>query len=247
MALLFFLCGVIPRFIFGDFLSRAERLRKSKRISKKIPLILFLFLVVTVFFLFGILMAYLPGFHPPSLTSLAVVTGCSLILLVSGLRSIRAVHPWAAVMFGFTLTFLMLAASIHFLGVLIPGWIWFLPLIGVFLLTWSLPLINARWAQRISDGQFAPKTRLGRACLSLAWRAMGIAGVGGAMFGLHASKHPNGVTILVLVLGVMWALISVALSQTYAYQLWRQFQEKDRDPARVEEEAVPRPGNPISE
>jgi hypothetical protein len=102
-------------------------------------------------------------------------------------------------------------------------------------LAWLLPVINSRLARRIHQEQFAPSTRLSKGCITLFLALGGAGGAAGAVFGAFSLRLTGSANLAMGFISIMFSILSVALAQTFAYQLWNQMQwEKSKKSADVE-------------
>jgi hypothetical protein len=172
------------------------------------------------FSLAGSIFAFLPP--PATISRFITVISLSLIIGIGGVWN-KLLPSWKAqLLILFALTSLLLVWAIHCLSFGIIGGnklIWILPLVGAYIIAWILPLIDPSLAKVINNEQFAPKTKLGRGCLSVALSIGGTVGVIGAIIGRTLYKS-SGIQGVLLVGGIIISICTIAFTQTFAYQIF---------------------------
>jgi hypothetical protein len=200
--------------------SKAIADKQNRKSYKEIPRAVGLgAMAIILFGGIGMLFALLPDFRPPSTLSLVTVLTFSVTIAICIMWNILRPNWWASFIAAFSIASLILAAAIHSLGYVLSNWIWFLPLLGVYLLAWALPAINLRLAKFLHTEQTTPQTRSGQGCMTVALSVLGIAGPLGAIVGLGSSRlYGSGVSMIVV--GVIFAAVSIGFAQSFSYQLW---------------------------
>lgn len=168
----------------------------------------------------GTMLAYFPDPKYPSNLVINITWMISLIASICIVRKRLRPSWWAEFGVVFSLANLLLVAAIHTLSYFISNWIWFLPLLIVYLTAWALPIINSKLAKFLYTEQNAPQTGLGKVFLRIALLFSGIAGPVGAAIGLGSSKILHGRGISILIVGVLAAAVAIGFAQHSAYELW---------------------------
>jgi FlaA1/EpsC-like NDP-sugar epimerase len=177
------------------------------------------------FLLIGGLSAFLPNPNIPSIEMIIVVLMIDLCFAFCGFFSYLWKFHWAKMCVGICASGMFLMPAIRGISVLIPNWwVWSLPLFLAFIIAWMLPVINSRIARRIHEEQFAPSTRLGKGCITLFLGLAGAGGAAGALFGSFSLRLTGSANLAMVFISFAFSILSVALAQTFAYQLWDQRQ-----------------------
>jgi hypothetical protein len=178
----------------------------------------------------GTIFAILPNPKTPSILFLSITWGFALIVSICKFWNSQKPNWWIESFYIISPPVLFLGIAIHGIGYSLSGWFWLVPLVGTFLIALFLPAIDLPLAKIIHNEQFAPQTRLGKGCMRVGLGLLGISGVLGTQFGLHAARLYGQSTIM-LFLGIFSSIIAILLAQTYAYQVWvkRPWQQKKID------------------
>ncbi len=189
---------------------------------------MYMFLLVSTL---GLLFVMIPDFQLPSISSYLFIGGLALILSIGiAINNNPQKRIWViSLIASLCIPVLMLSGAIHFLKYILSGWIWIAALVLIFILAWVLPILNIQLAKRVSDEQFAPRTFLGRGCLTLALSIGGSAGTLGASIGRFGHQY-FGFTPMLAVLGILLSILSIALAQTFSYQIWEQRPWRETQP-----------------
>ncbi len=99
--------------------------------------------------------------------------------------------------------------------------IWMIVLMGMYILAWFLPSLNLDLSAFLWREQYTPETRIGKAFLNISARFLPISGAAGALFGMYATRSGHDY-LGMLFMGVVFALLSIALAQLSAHQFWRE-------------------------
>jgi len=194
---------------------------KKKLLTNKVKTFLFwdfgLFIAIGSI---GSLFAFLPDPHSPSIPGLLMVWAIALSISILGYFSYFK-NNWYAACFGaFGISLLALAGAIHALGSVISSWYWSIPLVVAFIAAWLLPIFNPKFAKLIHNEQYSPQSPLGKGCLFFVLMIGGMSGAGGALVGIFSLRFTGSSNIAMFTIGVLFALISIGISQTFAYQMW---------------------------
>ncbi len=196
----------------------------SKRGKTNMNKLLSAILLGILGFLFFSFVGSLFALMPSPATINRFITVISFSAIIGSAGAWNKYRPgWAAqFIFVFALTDLLLVWTIHCLSFGITGiniLIWLVPLLTAYIIAWILPLLNLTLAKTINDEQFAPKTKLGKRILTFGLSIGGAAGVLGALIGRIIYRE-MGIQPVLLIMGIGLSLVTVALAQTFAYQVY---------------------------
>ncbi len=121
----------------------------------------------------------------------------------------------------FFLTMLITAARAWYVisGSFLVWLLWVFVLFGLYVLAWTLPIINSRLSDYLFKEQYTPQTVPGKKFMSISARFLPVAGSIGALIGMYGSR--TGVNnIALLLLGIAFSLASIGLSQVTSHQFW---------------------------
>jgi hypothetical protein len=206
----------------NNSLQLTDHLHKKNGINRK--KIFSAYIVGFIVFLFFSLVGSIFAFLPPPATISRFITVISLSLLIGIAGVWNKLRPsWMAqLIIAIALTGLLLAWAIHCLSFGVTGvnkLMWLVPLVAAYIIAWILPVIDPSLAKVVDNEQFAPKTKLGRGCLTVALSIGGAAGAMGAMIGRTLYKS-SGIQPVMLIMGIGISIITVGLAQTFAYQIY---------------------------
>jgi hypothetical protein len=98
-------------------------------------------------------------------------------------------------------------------------WIWLLPLLGGYIVAWTLPSITPALSNLLWREQTAPQTRFGRIFFGLTLSIAPVAGVLGASFGMYGSRSGE-IDLTLMVIGSLCSLGAIGFAFAFSYQLW---------------------------
>jgi hypothetical protein len=163
------------------------------------------------------ILAYIPRF---SSTALAF----AVTFFVVGISSIgwasKKSSRWGSMVGIFIISTEFLAVGYRvWTSVIGSAWIWFLPVLAVFLILWLLPWIRPDLSKYIWVEQTAPESRAGRLIMRAALSILPVSGVLGASIGLFGSRNGGGQGIMI-VAGLLMSVGGLAIAQAAAHQFW---------------------------
>jgi hypothetical protein len=166
----------------------------------------------------GTMFAYEPTFKGTPILGLFTVWSCTLIIGIVGFLNGRKKRWQTMLIFALCVMFLLLANAFHFLAPLISGWLWKIVLLGMFILAWTLPLIDLTLAKELNDEQFAPRTWIGKHLVQLLFlfTFLGFIVIGVIDRTSDAFLHSREISI-----GIFSAFVAIGGSQTLSYQVKR--------------------------
>ena len=191
--------------------------RKSRSSSKEWPLWKAVTLTPIALGGFAALVAFVPSYSP---RALAIGVGLTVVGVVAAAWVSLSPSWWAAMVSVNSWLLLFLGVSLRAWANLIPQvWVWLVPLVAAYLLAWALPAISPKLSARLLRDQFAPETRWGRGCLTLALVVGPAAGALGASVGMYGSRFGQG-TAVMLVIAVLASAVAVGFAQAVVQQSW---------------------------
>jgi len=200
-------------------MDRSSSPSSKSKLSAKGALSRSLFLTVLIGAV-GTLFASLPDFDRIPITSLFTVWGLSIAIGVAGFWNALRSHWLAEFIMMFSLTTLFLASAFHTLGAYLPGSLWTVTLVGVYVLAWALPLLNVRLAKLLHDEQMRPRTWFGRNQILIFFL---IVVSSTAIMGVLGQNSITNIHPVMLFIGVSSFILAVGFGQYFSYQLWKKW------------------------
>jgi hypothetical protein len=220
LAIILFISGINLTLLFAKLRLPRTSAKKPQRIIQLIIAIISSISMFVILETLGLLFAFIPDFTLPSSLSVIIISTFSLLFAVSGSWN-KIKHNWYMETLSLvSISSLLLAGAIHSLRYFLLGWIWIIPLIGIFILVWLLPVLNKKLSDYLNYEPYKPKTLLGKYCLYIIITIIVI------IFFLivcyrwffygDIKNSPN-----MLKLGIIFTLLSIYSAQTFSNQLWK--------------------------
>lgn len=167
----------------------------------------------------GFVLAAVPPPFSPWGVRLGVLLGS--VALLGWIWNWRAYGWWSRLSLAAAFSLLVLAMGMRGLHFVLPDfWVWAAPLQAAYLLAWVLPATSPGLSRLIYREQVAPRSRLGRGCLSIALAVGGTAGALGASLGMFGSRFEE-TSAVGWVIGVIGSAVAVGIASVNAWELWR--------------------------
>ncbi len=204
---------------------------KDKMIDKPLPvenwrLWKLVLVPCAVFAPFVALIAFIPNY---SLIALIVGISLSTIGAIGAVLVGRGRRRAGQIAYGNAFLLIMFSLGARAWFIIIKSvylWaVWMFVLLVIYLLAWAIPVLKPKLSALLWREQYYPETKIGKMVLVISAKILPIAGAGGAMFGMYATRsgHDN---IFMLFIGVGFSLVSIALAQLSAHDFWRKDQRR---------------------
>ena len=180
-----------------------------------------------LFCVWSLFPVFIPYFSIPSL-----IIGITLIIsgIAGGILVRSGTRRPGQILFSNALFLSMLITAIRSWFVVIGSFqvwlLWASILLILYVLAWTLPILNSRLSDFMFREQYNPQTQPGKNILNLSTRFLPVAGSIGALIGMYVSRS-GGENISLLLLGFAFSLASIGLAQVTSHQFWREDRLQD--------------------
>lgn len=145
------------------------------------------------------------------LTILAVIVSVRTSYTKDWWGQMAFIHLWALLMLGIAVR--------AFTDVVPVFWVWLGILVLSYCFAWALPFLSPALSSALLREQLAPKTKLGKGCMSVLLAIAPVIATVSASIGMYGVRFGKGKWVS-LVGGILGTIVSLGLSQAMAHQMW---------------------------
>lgn len=168
------------------------------------------------FGLFGLVIGFFPGYSPVALSAGATLAALGVGASLWNWKTFSW-HARFLTAVAWSLMLLLIAAR-SWMTLVTPPWLVAVPLVGVYLLSWALPIVAPATADFLWREQTTPETRVGRVILGLTVGVAPMAAALGASIGMFGHRLGDR-DLVVLVAGILGLIATYAVSFAFSFQL----------------------------
>jgi hypothetical protein len=202
--------------------------KERKKIVKSIPSVLFLWVIAVGISapLTGITIGNSNGnWYNPNLVFLHL----KIHIVFFAITITGVIYRYKTGFMPAPIAFLFANAFAVFFGGSLPDWRWLIVLAAMYPVVTIMPFVNQGISSFLHKELFAPKTKIGKALL---W-GLPAMGITGATLSQMARNFGNGL-IGFAVIGLIFHLLLVWQTASFAQQMWKQWQKEKENKAGAE-------------